>query len=76
MAIPQWRYQRSIALERQHIEHGAQHDDGSTVLHFDDHLGAAYPLAGKVGEAVPGGVIERAIQGGARQAIDHIFPVK
>jgi hypothetical protein len=55
--LQRW-YQGSIALECHHIEDGAQYGNRSTVIHFDDNLGAAYPLAGKVGEAVAGGVIE------------------
>ena len=37
---------------------------------------AALPLTGKAGKAVAGGVVEHAIEGGARQAIQRAFRVE
>jgi hypothetical protein len=68
------RYLDRIAAK--HSSPGVQHDDRSTVLHFDDDLGAAYAPAGKAGDAVAGGVMEHVIEGGARHVIQRALPIE
>jgi len=76
VAISKWRYQRSVTLERHHIEHGTYHADRLATDDLHDNFRAAYALPGKAAEAAPGRLLQHAIEGGARQSIQRALRVE
>jgi hypothetical protein len=76
VAILKRRYQRFIALERQHVENGTHDPDRSTIHHFHGDLGAAHTLARKAREGMAGGDFQHAIEGCARQAKQSAIPIE
>jgi hypothetical protein len=67
--------QKSLPVEGEDAETGADHTDWLTIYNFNRHIGHAHALPGESGKAVAEGIIKHPREGCVRKAMHTVLPI-